>query len=120
MPSMRAVTVKIRAAFTVATSGRKRPVASANPATRPDLSAAGSAATAYAVPEVPIETTTSPSPTPRPSAAPMLSPVPADSAAPPGVRPTISAGAASRGSPTGWPRAAVAISGNHLLKAGEK
>ena len=117
---MRAVTVSIRAAFTVATSGRKRPVASAKPATRPDSSAAGSAATAYAVPEVPIETTTSPRPRPRPSAAPMLSPVPADSAAPPGVRATISAGAASRGSPTGWPSAVSAISGSQRPAAGEK
>ena len=50
----------------------------------------------------------------------MLSPVPADSAAPPGVRATISAGAASRGSPAGLPSAASAISGSQRPVAGEK
>ncbi len=104
----------------MATSGRNRPVASANPATAPVVSAAGTFVTAYAVPDVPIETTTSPSPTPRPSAAPMLSPVPGDSTAPPGVRPTTSAGPASRGVATGRPSAISAISGSHWPPAGEK
>ena len=120
MPSSPAVSVSTRAALTVATSGRKRPVASANPATAPVVSAAGTLVTAYAVPDVPIETTTSPSPTPRPSAAPMLSPVPGDSAAPPEVCPTISAGAASRGVSTGRPSAASAMSGSQVPSAGEK
>ena len=40
-----------------------------------------------------------------PSAAPMLSPVPAEIAAPQEVRPTISAGPAIRGSATGCPSA---------------
>ncbi len=95
-------------------------MASANPATAPVVSAAGSSVTAYAVPEVPIEITTSPWSMPSPSAAPMLSPVPADRAAPPGVRPTISAGAASRGVATGRPSAISAMSGSHLPSAGEK
>ena len=50
----------------------------------------------------------------------MLSPVPADSAAPPGVWATISAGAAIRGSPTGVPSAASASSGSQRPVAGEK
>ena len=50
----------------------------------------------------------------------MLSPVPADSAAPPGVRATISAGAATRGSPAGLPSAASASSGSQRPVAGEK
>ena len=54
-----------------------------------------------------------------PSAAPMLSPVPAESAAPHGVRPTISAGAATRGSATGWPRPASRSPAASAL-AGEK
>src|SRR6266702_4513554 len=75
---MVAVADSTTAALTVHTSGRNRPVASANPATAPDGSAAGTWLTANAVPEVPIETTTSPGSRPRPSAAPMLSPVPAE------------------------------------------
>src|SRR5450755_251636 len=119
VPSSRAVRVRTRAALTVATSGRNRPVASANPATAPVMSAAGTLVTAYAVPEVPIETTTSPSPTPSPSAAPMLSPVPGDSTAPPGVRPTTSDGAASRGVATGRPSAISAMPGSHFPSEGE-
>ena len=45
-PVIRAVTVSTRAALTVATSGRNRPVASANPATSPVGSADGFAVTA--------------------------------------------------------------------------
>ena len=50
----------------------------------------------------------------------MLSPVPADSAAPAAVRPTTSDGPASRGSPTGRPSAASACPGSHWPVAGEK
>lgn len=63
-------------AFSVATSGRKPPAASANPATAPLESVVGSAATAYAVPEVPSDTVTSRGASASPSAAAMLSPVP--------------------------------------------
>ena len=45
-PSSRPVTSSTRAAFTVATSGRNFPVASAKPATSPDGSAVGLAVTA--------------------------------------------------------------------------
>ena len=104
----------------MAISGRNRPVASANPATTPDSSAAGRSVTAYAVPEVPIEVTSSPGSRPRPSAAPMLSPVPGASTAPVPVSPTTSAGWATRGSPGSWPSAAAATSGSQRLCAGEK
>ena len=50
----------------------------------------------------------------------MLSPVPADSAAPHEVRPTTSAGPATRGSSTGCPSAVAARSGSHRPSAGEK
>jgi hypothetical protein len=63
---MAAAASSTRAALRVATSGRKRPVASANPATVPEASAAGVAATLNTVPEVPIETMTSPSTAPTP------------------------------------------------------
>ena len=53
-----------------------------SPATIPDGSAAGTSATANTVPEVPIETTTSPGSAPTPSAAAMLSPVPGPRTAP--------------------------------------
>ena len=101
-------------------SGRNRPVASAKPQTSPVGSADSFAVTAYAVPEVPMETATSPSSRPSPSAAPMLSPVPADSAAPHEVRPTTSDGPATRGSATGRPSARSAYSGSHAPSAGEK
>src|SRR5258705_10642615 len=65
-----------RAAFRVATRGRKRPVASANPATAPVASAAGVAATQNTVPDVPMGTITSPSTAPTPRAAAALSPAP--------------------------------------------
>jgi hypothetical protein len=95
---MRAVASSTRAAFSVHTNGRYRPVASAKPATRPAGSALGLSATAKAVPEVPIEMTTSPGSAPTPSAAAMLSPVPAASSAPAGVRPASSDGASTLGS----------------------
>ena len=47
-------------ALSVHTSGRKRPVASANPATAPVGSAVGVSLTAYTVPDVPSEIATSP------------------------------------------------------------
>ncbi len=106
-------------ALTVQTSGRKRPVASANPAMAPDGSAAGTVVTANAVPEVPIDTATSPGCRPSPSAAPMLSPVPGASTAPVPVSPTASQGPATRGSRGSWPRAATATSGSQRPAAGE-
>ena len=50
----------MRAAFKVQTNGKKRPVASAKPATSPDESCVAVSDTAKAVPLVPNETTTSP------------------------------------------------------------
>jgi hypothetical protein len=107
-------------ALTVQTSGRKRPVASAKPATAPEASAAGTAVTANAVPEVPIDTATSPGRRPSPSAAPMLSPVPAATTAPHAVSPTASAGRATLGSSAAWPSAADTTSGSHCPAASEK
>ena len=88
---------------------------------QPVGSAAGVVGDANAVPEVPIETTTSPG-QPRPSAAAMLSPVPGASAQPAGASaPTTSAGAASRGSRGGRGRArACGSSGSQRRSAGEK
>ena len=120
VPSIEAVALSTRPALIVHTSGRNRPVASANPATAPDGSAAGTSVTANAVPEVPIDTATSPGCRPSPSAAPMLSPVPADTAAPQPVCPTTSAGRATLGTATGWPSAASARSGRQASVAGEK
>src|SRR5690606_41215314 len=102
---------RILGALGVQTRGRSRPVGSANPETRPDASALGSDVTAKAVPEVPIETTTSPGRSPRPSAAPMLSPVPGPSAAPHAVSPTRPPGPATRGTPASRPSAAPSSSG---------
>ena len=60
----------------------------------------------------------------RPTAAAMLSPVPAASTAPDAVRPTTSEGAASlgssiRGSSAPRPNAQCAMSGNHSRRTGE-
>src|SRR3990170_7571076 len=82
---MEPAAVMTRAAFRVATRGRKLPVASAKPATAPDGSAMGRSATAKTVPDVPIETTTSPGAAPRPSAAPALSPAPGATRMPDGT-----------------------------------
>jgi hypothetical protein len=81
-----------RVQLSVQTRGRKRPVASAKPATRPVPSAVGASATANTVPLVPRETATSPGPSPRARAAAMLSPVPQATTAP---------GATSRAWPAG-------------------
>ncbi len=94
-----------RAALSVQTSGRNRPVASAKPATSPLASAVGVSATAATTPLVPIDTVTSPVTAPSPSAAAMLSPVPGPSTAPAAVRPTGAAGAATGGSATSRPNA---------------
>ena len=59
-PSSRAIASVTFVAFSVHTSGRKRPVASANPATAPVASAVGVSLTAKTVPDVPIEIATSP------------------------------------------------------------
>src|SRR5215472_3781584 len=100
-PSSDAVAARTNPAFIVQTSGRKWPVASANPATAPDGSAAGTSLKANTVPDVPMEIATSPGRSPSPSAAAMLSPVPADSAAPQAVSPVTSAGRATGGNLTG-------------------
>src|ERR1035437_1826273 len=73
-----------------AARGRKRPVASANPATTPVASVVGAVCTPKTVPLVPSDTTTSPGSSPSPSAAPMLSPVPAATSIPPAVCPAAS------------------------------
>ena len=75
------------------TSGRNRPVASANPATAPLASCVGVSDTANAVPLVPRDTTTSPGSACRPSAAPALSPAPAAIGIPPEVSPPNDEGA---------------------------
>src|SRR3990170_4217851 len=82
---MEPAAVMTRAAFRVATRGRKLPVASAKPATAPDGSAMGRSVTAKTVPDVPIETTTSPGAAPRPSAAPAVSPAPGATRMPDGT-----------------------------------
>src|SRR5437764_530542 len=87
MPSKRAKASVTLVAFKVQTNGRKRPVASANPATAPVGSAVGRSATAYTVPDVPIEMTTSPGCSPSPRAAAMLSPVPGPISTSPWSRP---------------------------------
>ena len=109
-PSNSAVLVNTRAAFRVHTRGRKRPLASANPATSPDGSDDGESDPANAVPEVPRDTTTSPGPMSSDKAAPMLSPVPgpnttgaspvmpSSARASPPISPTASDGPATRGS----------------------
>ncbi|CAB4543018.1 unannotated protein [freshwater metagenome] len=83
----------MRAAFSVHTSGKKRPVASANPATAPLGSCVGVSETAKAVPLVPRETTTSPGSACTPSAAPALSPAPAAIGIPESVVPPNAEGA---------------------------
>ena len=121
VPSSEAVADSTRPALIVHTSGRNRPVASANPATAPDGSSAGTSLTANAVPEVPIDTATSPGRSPSPSAAPMLSPVPADTAAPHAVCPTISPGRRHPGQPRARARVAASTrSGRQIPFAGEK
>src|SRR5262249_60365168 len=90
-------------ALIVQTSGRNRPVASAKPAIAPLGSADGTVVTAYAVPEVPTDTAISPGSRPRPSAAPMLAPGPADTAAPQPASPPPPARRATRGRATCGP-----------------
>ena len=85
------------AAFSVQTSGRNCPVASANPATSPLGSEAAVLATAYAVPDVPAEITASPVRSPTPIAAAMLSPVPGATTSERNV-PTCSYGPTTAGS----------------------
>ena len=67
----------MRAALSVQTRGKKRPEASAKPATAPLESCVDVVDTANAVPLVPSEMTTSPGSAWTPSAAPALSPAPA-------------------------------------------
>ena len=87
----------MRAAFSVHTSGKKRPVASAKPATSPLPSCVAVSDTANAVPLVPKETTTSPGCAPNPSAAAALSPVPAAIGIPAEVLPANVCGSMIRG-----------------------
>ena len=108
---MAAAASSTRAALRVQTSGRNRPLASANPATMPEGSAAGRSETANTVPEVPTETTTSPGLAPSPRAAAMLSPVPAASTAPAAVWPGLAAGSSTAGTRASWPRASRSSSG---------
>ena len=109
------------AAFRVATSGRKWPVASAKPATAPETSAAGTSETAVTTPEVPSETTTSPGAAPSPSAAPALSPHPGPSTqSAPAAVPTTSSGAATRGVRAGCPRARLSRSGRYSPEAADQ
>ena len=70
---------------------------SANPATAPVASAAGQDATLNTVPEVPMETMTSPSTAPTPSAAAALSPRPGPSWTPVAVDPEADEGSTTRG-----------------------
>ena len=79
------------------TRGKKRPVASANPATAPLESCVGVSETAKAVPLVPSETTTSPGCACTPKAAPALSPAPAAIGIPERVSPPKAEGATMRG-----------------------
>ncbi len=104
-PSRAAVERSTWAAFRVATIGRWRPVASAKEETSPVVSTTACSWTAKIVPELPSETTASPGPRPRPSAAAMLSPVPAEISRPSGVWPAGSAGPSTSGSRSWWPRA---------------
>lgn len=73
-PSMVAVATRFRAPFKVQTSGRNSPVASANPATTPELSWVCSPVSVNTVPLVPSETAPNPRVSPRPNPAAMLSP----------------------------------------------
>jgi hypothetical protein len=91
-PSKAALASSTRAVFSVHTSGKKRPVASAKPATVPDGSTAGTSDTTLTTPDVPMEMTTSPGFAPSPSAAAALSPVPGQSVTPCEVTPATSAG----------------------------
>ena len=105
--SLVAAASSTRAAFSVHTSGRCRPVASAKPATIPVGSTTSIVVTAETTPEVPIETTTSPSWAATPSAAAALSPEPGPSTASEPVSvPTTSDGPATRGTCGRRPRSA--------------
>ncbi|CAB4587730.1 unannotated protein [freshwater metagenome] len=99
-PKMRVAASKIRAALSVQTSGKKRPVASAKPATAPLESWVGVSETAKAVPLVPSEITTSPGCDCRPRAAAALSPAPAAIGIPDVVTPPNSWGRIIRGNIT--------------------
>ena len=86
-------------------------MASAKPATVPVASAAGTAETLNTVPDVPIETMTSPSTAPSPSAAAALSPAPGAERRPgPLARPSL-VDRAPRGRCGTWPSARCTSSG---------
>jgi hypothetical protein len=83
-PSHRATVSVTFVALSVQTSGRKSPLALANPATAPTGRGWGWSTRANTVPDVPSEIATSPARKPSPSAAPMLSPVPGPTTTPGG------------------------------------
>ncbi len=72
------------------------------------------------MPEVPSETTTSPLSAPSPSAAAMLSPVPAASFIPSLVSPTIAFGSAISGTDKSLEKANLRISFLYLFSEAEK
>src|SRR5436309_12520405 len=119
-PSIRAAEVSTLAALSVHTSGRNRPVASANPAIVPDGSRTGRTATANTVPEVPIDTTTSPGRASTPSADAALSPAPGPSVAPQVVVPAGSLGASTWGSVTSCPNAQFSRSRRYSPVSGDQ
>lgn len=119
-PSSWAPVVSTRAALRVHMSGRCRPSAEANPAICPLASRVGVSWTAKTVPDVPRLTTTSPGCRPRPSAAPMLSPVPAPTTRPASVTPAGSAGPRTRGTPNSRPRARRWMSASYSPVTGDQ
>src|ERR687886_732486 len=114
-PSMRVAASSTRAALSVTTIGRNRPVQSANPATLPLGSVGATSLETNTVPEVPIETTTSPgsAPVPRPAAA--LSPAPGPSGAPDGSVPATPVGPSTSGVPMTRPKPSSSRSGRYRL-----
>ncbi len=120
MPSIPAVERSTCAAFSVATIGRCRPVASANEDTRPDGSTTARSCTAKIVPLPPSDTTASPGTSPRPSEAAMFSPVPAEISSPSGVCPAGSAGPSTSGTFSSWPNANLIRSCRHSPVIGDQ
>ena len=82
-------------------------------------SVVGRSCTPKTVPLVPSETTTSPGPMFKPSAAAMLSPLPAETTMSP-TEPTTSAGPATRGSETCLPSARSTRSSRYSPVAGDQ
>ena len=95
-------------------------MASAKPATAPELSADGVSATLNTVPEVPIETITSPGSAPTPSAAAALSPVPGPSGAPLGSSPARPVGPSTTGTTGRRPNACSSRSSRYSPVRGDQ